>query len=737
MAVNRLRHISIKDNISFKYNNDVMRQCFNGGGTADYGQYPKKETGDGCEAWFPKEREWRNGEWKSGSREVNWKNHIEEDGLVIISELNEGEKAKNGPDTKTKNDSLIVPKYTFWKVKKEPYRYIGTYLFDVNASIPRYQVFRRIDTEIDLTPWYEQQNFSYLQDNNQGKAVYKNIYINGSYTKQRKLVDSFWQEVSVAKTLEKKYVSIAIQLQSKYSLNNLTTLDESGFRGYLNDIQKIIDIEYGQENHSALDVLVDISFPEIGQPFIGILNNPSDHNTVIRESKLGQDAAGKILGIYNPQYYIYGLSEELTDYYLKKLKAQIPKHADLTEKHCLLYFWKQCNEDMNSWSPFIFVQFLEHTFGNPYRSDPKQDIEDLTAEQMIDQQKLYRAFRWFLHFNVQKSNESNLDFKNGWLYEEEGYKEELFANAHQVIDYESWDEEMIGSGLIIDCVIDAFNAKDNHGFNNIVDYHSITKFRNRAYDSLQESEDILYRLYKDESPARAFDEACTHWGKWYPELSYLLFIKDKNKYLPVKTSNHIDRFKRLGIDTLCLDYCSWSNYRSYLLINEEIRRHMEVYFGMNVSLLDAHSFVWMTHYATDGFLIDPDPLFKNLIDDTDPYVSTIVKSNKEGKVTEHYVTKYERNPKNRAAAIKIHGYCCAVCGFDFSKVYGELGKEFIEVHHVRPLYSIAEEVTIDPKKDLVCLCANCHRMIHRKRGTIMSVQELRESLLIKPFFTGK
>lgn len=33
--------------------------------------------------WFPKERQWKNGEWRAGSSEVNWKNHIEENGLVI------------------------------------------------------------------------------------------------------------------------------------------------------------------------------------------------------------------------------------------------------------------------------------------------------------------------------------------------------------------------------------------------------------------------------------------------------------------------------------------------------------------------------------------------------------------------------------------------------------------------------------------------------------------------------
>lgn len=60
-----------------------------------------------------------------------------------------------------------------------------------------------------------------------------------------------------------------------------------------------------------------------------------------------------------------------------------------------------------------------------------------------------------------------------------------------------------------------------------------------------------------------------------------------------------------------------------------------------------------------------------------------------------------------------------VCGFDFKR-YGACGKNFIEVHHVKPLYDLEKEEIIDPKTDLVCLCSNCHRIIHRKRDFIFN-----------------
>ena len=68
-------------------------------------------------------------------------------------------------------------------------------------------------------------------------------------------------------------------------------------------------------------------------------------------------------------------------------------------------------------------------------------------------------------------------------------------------------------------------------------------------------------------------------------------------------------------------------------------------------------------------------------------------------------------------AKRAHGYVCQVCGFDFAAVYGEVGEKYIEAHHLIPLSSLPEgqPVPMDPKKDFAVLCANCHRMVHRKK----------------------
>jgi 5-methylcytosine-specific restriction enzyme A len=99
----------------------------------------------------------------------------------------------------------------------------------------------------------------------------------------------------------------------------------------------------------------------------------------------------------------------------------------------------------------------------------------------------------------------------------------------------------------------------------------------------------------------------------------------------------------------------------------------------------------------------------------------------EGLATRQEVTRYERSPVNRAAAIALHGAICKACGFDFAKVYGAIGDGFIEVHHITPVSDLGGPVVIDPLVDLVPLCSNCHRMVHR-RDPPVSVHELRSIL---------
>lgn len=98
---------------------------------------------------------------------------------------------------------------------------------------------------------------------------------------------------------------------------------------------------------------------------------------------------------------------------------------------------------------------------------------------------------------------------------------------------------------------------------------------------------------------------------------------------------------------------------------------------------------------------------------------------REGAISQVSITRRERNKKLRQACLDKYGYVCQCCGIDFEKVYGEIGREFIEVHHLFPISQTEGEHDLDPEKDLIPLCSNCHSMIHRLDGEEMTLDKLK------------
>ncbi len=99
----------------------------------------------------------------------------------------------------------------------------------------------------------------------------------------------------------------------------------------------------------------------------------------------------------------------------------------------------------------------------------------------------------------------------------------------------------------------------------------------------------------------------------------------------------------------------------------------------------------------------------------------------EGATTRVLVNAYERNKDARAACLAHYGYNCAVCALNFESVYGAIGSEFIHVHHLTPISSIATEYKVDPIAEMRPVCPNCHAMLH-KSDPPFTIEELKEVL---------
>jgi putative restriction endonuclease len=96
------------------------------------------------------------------------------------------------------------------------------------------------------------------------------------------------------------------------------------------------------------------------------------------------------------------------------------------------------------------------------------------------------------------------------------------------------------------------------------------------------------------------------------------------------------------------------------------------------------------------------------------------------KLVSHYLRERNRSliKKVKEKRLEVEGELrCEVCGFSFVDKYGELGENFIEGHHRKPI-SEMEEGEKTSMEDISLVCSNCHRMIHKKEPA-KKIEELK------------
>jgi predicted HNH restriction endonuclease len=115
----------------------------------------------------------------------------------------------------------------------------------------------------------------------------------------------------------------------------------------------------------------------------------------------------------------------------------------------------------------------------------------------------------------------------------------------------------------------------------------------------------------------------------------------------------------------------------------------------------------------------------------EPNTDEDVQEASEGRLLTRRHLARERNRKlvetKRKQALEIYGkLTCEVCDFDFSASYGDRGHGFLECHHTKPISTLADGYSTHIN-DLVLVCANCHRMLHRTVPWL-SISELKAML---------
>lgn len=145
----------------------------------------------------------------------------------------------------------------------------------------------------------------------------------------------------------------------------------------------------------------------------------------------------------------------------------------------------------------------------------------------------------------------------------------------------------------------------------------------------------------------------------------------------------------------------WSTQSSGISIKSELSEELES--------------VWFDFLTTQNVRFNP---FSSSNDENQ-------KTYTEGTPNQVRLTKYERNPYARAKCIEHFGLSCAVCELNFENAYGAIGKDFIHVHHIRQISDVGKSYQVNPIKDLIPVCPNCHAMIHMRKNPY-SIEEIKE-----------
>ncbi|MCR5658084.1 MAG: HNH endonuclease [Bacteroidales bacterium] len=111
---------------------------------------------------------------------------------------------------------------------------------------------------------------------------------------------------------------------------------------------------------------------------------------------------------------------------------------------------------------------------------------------------------------------------------------------------------------------------------------------------------------------------------------------------------------------------------------------------------------------------------------------------REGRVVLRDQKVYERSQRLRTAAVEAFTHngklYCDCCGFEFNNFYGDqYGTSCIEIHHVKPLFMYEDEDMVRTIEqclpNLLPVCPNCHRVIHRNHISADKLPLLKQAIL--------
>lgn len=204
----------------------------------------------------------------------------------------------------------------------------------------------------------------------------------------------------------------------------------------------------------------------------------------------------------------------------------------------------------------------------------------------------------FLKDKKEQNGIVKISFRDGFFQEKEGYKHDLYSEYREILDIENWNENDIGKGDIAKRFVSILTDSKK---NNLIDQaYNVGHYVSTINGNISRFEDLMYQLYKTENDEESFEKLVELFGARYELLGFLYFIKNKEKYLPIRPISFRARLDALGLEKECTKKCSWNNYIQFVEEIKEVQKALINKGYSDVDLLDAHSFVWWAEEIVFG-----------------------------------------------------------------------------------------------------------------------------------------
>jgi hypothetical protein len=231
----------------------------------------------------------------------------------------------------------------------------------------------------------------------------------------------------------------------------------------------------------------------------------------------------------------------------------------------------------------------------------------MTGAARVEPKKFGEALEHFQKLVLAKSGHGFTNFHEGLAAVWESYKPRLRDEAVRLLDATTWSESSIGTGAILQHMLDAIEIQDGRRnlTNNLVFWQNRYGHANREHRALldaksnpklrKELEQLLFGLYSsDADEGSTFENLSELTGAKYPLLAYIFFLKDIDRFMPIQPTGFDRAFKAMEIDFSTLRQCGWENYRAYNQLLSELCPAIASSANLKtVRLIDAHSFVWI------------------------------------------------------------------------------------------------------------------------------------------------